>query len=113
MHVSRVHVAIALAAVFSTALPIGPLLAQTDSLDRTATATPLDLAGPGLGPGTSWVTHDLQLAWRAPWNCDVVIGIDNLTDREPTRLCNDFDRYDTNLYDNYGRLGYFRYVQRF
>lgn len=68
------------------------------------------LDGDGFG---SWITHDLQLAWNAPWNGTIVLGVDNLTDREPTRRFSNFDEHDTRFYDDYGRLGYLRYVQRF
>lgn len=60
----------------------------------------------------SWITHDVQLRWQAPWNADILIGVRILTDREPV-----IDPYDASgyayqqLYDGRGRTPYLRYQQ--
>ncbi|NKI36621.1 TonB-dependent receptor [Wenzhouxiangella sp. XN79A] len=72
-----------------------------------------DLALDGSGALPSWTTHDVQLRWSAPWNADVAIGIDNLTDRDPVLDRGEPAGFNFALYDGYGRLGYLRYVQRF
>lgn len=65
----------------------------------------------------SYVTHDLQVNYRAPWNATITLGVKNLLDRKPTR---DYlyeyygsDTVDTYLYDPWGRVPYIRYTQRF
>lgn len=65
----------------------------------------------------SYVTHDLQVNYKAPWNATITLGVKNVADRVPTR---DYlyeyygaDTVDTYLYDPWGRVPYFRYTQRF
>ncbi|MFN3964675.1 MAG: TonB-dependent receptor plug domain-containing protein [Silanimonas lenta] len=64
---------------------------------------------------SSWVTHDIQVAWRAPWNGQFVLGAQNLLDKDP--VLDPLDPtgrgFDFNLYDGYGRVPYFRYTQNF
>jgi len=67
----------------------------------------------GSGSLPSWTTHDIQLRWSAPWNADIAVGVDNLTDRDPVLDRGEPGRFNFALYDGYGRLGYLRYVQRF
>ncbi|AVP99577.1 TonB-dependent receptor [Ahniella affigens] len=59
-------------------------------------------------------THDLQVAWNAPWNGKLALGVENLFDKYPS-LDSRFDGqpYNTYLYDAYGRTPYFRYTQSF
>lgn len=63
----------------------------------------------------SWTTHDLQLSWNAPWNGRVVVGVQNVADKDP--VLDPLDPtgrgYDFNLYDGYGRVPYVRYTQNF
>lgn len=65
----------------------------------------------------SYITHDLQLSYQAPWNATITLGVKNLADRKPTRdyLYQHYnsDSVDTYLYDPWGRVPYFRYTQRF
>lgn len=58
----------------------------------------------------SWTTHDVQLAWDSPWNGHVSLGVDNLADRRQpyAGLIN-----GPRLYDDYGRIAWLRYRQRF
>jgi len=67
----------------------------------------------GSGSLPSWTTHDIQLRWSAPWNADIAVGVDNLTDRDPVLDRGEPGGFNFALYDGYGRLGYLRYVQRF
>jgi len=63
----------------------------------------------------SWVTHDLQLNWQAPWNGRVTLGALNVADKDP--VTDPFDPtgegYDQDLYNGYGRMLYFRVMQNF
>ncbi|MEN1729507.1 MAG: TonB-dependent receptor, partial [Pseudomonadota bacterium] len=61
----------------------------------------------------SWITHDIQLGWHAPWDATLSLGVDNLADRSPIDAYSFFDEYNDRLYDDFGRLGYLRYTQRF
>ena len=63
----------------------------------------------------AWVTHDLQATWSAPWNGRFTLGVTNVADKDPV-----LDPYqptgrpfDFGLYDQYGRVPYFRYTQTF
>ncbi len=63
----------------------------------------------------SHTTHDLQASWNSPWQGRFTVGMQNVFDREPV-----IDPYDPSgrgflfsLYDQYGRVPYFRYTQTF
>ncbi len=63
----------------------------------------------------SWTTNDLQATWSAPWNGRFTLGVQNVADKGPV-----IDPYDPtgrgfafSLYDQYGRVPYFRYTQTF
>jgi iron complex outermembrane receptor protein len=63
----------------------------------------------------SFVTHDLQASWNAPWNGRLTVGVQNVADRDPS-----LDPLDSggrgfifSLYDAYGRVPYVRYTQSF
>ena len=62
-------------------------------------------------PGRTWVIHDLQASWAAPWNGNIILGVTNLTDNEPVIDFNQGRAFDTGLYDAYGRVPYVRYTQ--
>jgi iron complex outermembrane receptor protein len=61
------------------------------------------------------VTHDLQATWNAPWNGRLSVGVQNLSDRDPSLdpLHSGGRGFDFNLYDAYGRVPYVRYTQNF
>lgn len=61
-----------------------------------------------------YTTHDLQLAWKAPWNASIAVGATNIGDKYPS-LDSAFDGRPWNfyLYDAYGRTPYVRYTQNF
>lgn len=65
----------------------------------------------------TWVTHDLQFAYNAPWDGTLTVGMRNAFEKEPQLGTNTAARgtrdYNFNLYDAYGRITYFRYTQRF
>ena len=63
----------------------------------------------------SWVTHDLQLSWNAPWNGKLALGVTNLANKDPILdpLKPTGRAFDFNLYDGYGRVPYLRYSQGF
>jgi len=72
----------------------------------TAASAALDRTG-------SWITHDLQASYTAPWNGRIALGVDNLFDRDPI-LDPGFGRgFNFGLYNGYGRVTYLRYVQTF
>ncbi|MEM7055030.1 MAG: TonB-dependent receptor, partial [Pseudomonadota bacterium] len=78
----------------------------TSRIDRAIDATDLD----GL---ESWITHDLQANWYAPWNGQITVGVQNVANRDPVLDTGEGDGYDFDLYDAYGRVPYIRYTQRF
>jgi iron complex outermembrane receptor protein len=63
----------------------------------------------------SWTTHDLQLAWNAPWDGKIALGVQNVANRGP--VLDSLDPtgrgFDFGLYDGYGRVPYLRYTQTF
>lgn len=63
----------------------------------------------------SWITHDLQASWSAPWNGKITLGVRNVGNKLPP--FNDslyaFPYYDNSLYNIYGRTPYLRYEQNF
>ena len=65
----------------------------------------------------SYVSHDFQVNYNAPWNATVTLGVRNAFDRDPSMdwgyLYYQADSVDTDLYDVWGRVPYFRYTQRF
>ncbi|GAA4358740.1 TonB-dependent receptor [Kangiella marina] len=64
---------------------------------------------------SSWVTHDVQFNYATPWDGQISLGANNLTDKDPVLdIYEPAGRgYDFNLYDGYGRIVYLRYTQRF
>lgn len=87
---------------------------------RSTQADYIDSFGPDYDYGyalrlPSWVTHDVQLNWNAPWNGRLTLGATNVTDKDPVQ--DPFDPtgrgYDQSLYNGYGRVVYFRLLQNF
>ncbi len=66
-------------------------------------------------PVGSWVTHDVQFNYHAPWDGKFTLGVRNAGEKfPPVGLGAVGSRdYDFNLYDGYGRVTYFRYTQTF
>ena len=61
----------------------------------------------------SWTTHDLQASYFTPWNGRIVLGVDNLLDKDPVLDPGEGRDFNFNLYNGYGRITYLRYVQTF
>ncbi|WMS86554.1 TonB-dependent receptor domain-containing protein [Pleionea litopenaei] len=61
----------------------------------------------------SWTTHDLQLSWNTPWNGQLAIGVNNLSDEEPSIDPLLSEQYLVNLHNPYGRTTYVQYKQSF
>jgi iron complex outermembrane receptor protein len=63
----------------------------------------------------SFVTHDVQATWNTPWNGRLTLGVQNLSDRDPSldALHEGGRGFAFNLYDAYGRVPYVRYTQNF
>ena len=86
-----------------------------DTANATAWRNIMDEYG---GSVPSWTTHDVQVNYNAPWNATITLGVRNLADKDPAhdpyylRYAADGD-FDSYLYDPWGRVPYFRYVQRF
>jgi iron complex outermembrane receptor protein len=66
-------------------------------------------------PVGSWVTHDVQLNYFAPWDGKFTVGVRNAGEKYPPIDQGFYDSrdYDFNLYDGYGRITYVRYTQTF
>lgn len=64
----------------------------------------------------SWTTNDLQASWSAPWNGRFTLGVKNVGDKAPV-VDGPYDPtgrgFAFSLYDQYGRVPYFRYTQTF
>ena len=60
----------------------------------------------------SWVTHDVQANYHAPWDGRITAGVQNVTSRGAPNSDDNGD-YDTSLYDFYGRVYYLEYTQTF
>ncbi len=60
-----------------------------------------------------YTTHDLQVAWNAPWNAKIAIGATNIGDKYPALVNSGGRPWNFALYDAYGRTPYVRYTQSF
>jgi iron complex outermembrane receptor protein len=74
-----------------------------------------DVEGYSAGIVPRWITHDLQLSWSAPWNGALTVGAQNAFDKQPALDVGPTvgGRYNTALYDGFGRIVYARYTQTF
>lgn len=65
----------------------------------------------------SYTSHDIQVSYNAPWDATIALGVRNAFDRDPSLdylyLAYGADSVDTDVYDVWGRVPYFRYTQRF
>ena len=57
------------------------------------------------------VTHNISYNYNTPWNSNVTLGINNLTDEEPKFRKN--GSYEGGLYDIRGRVLYLSFTQNF
>ena len=60
-----------------------------------------------------YATHEVQVAWQAPWNGKVAFGAMNVGNRYPELKAYDGRPWNFYLYDAYGRTVYLRYTQSF
>lgn len=69
----------------------------------------------GNGKVPSWVTHDLQGSYFAPWGGQISVGVRNAFEKEPPLIPypSSTRPYNFDLYDGYGRITYLRYTQTF
>ena len=65
------------------------------------------------GAYSSYTTHDVQIAWSAPWGGRISVGATNVGDRYPELIDFGGRPFNFNLYDSYGRTTYLRYTQAF
>ena len=65
------------------------------------------------GAYSSYTTHDVQIAWSAPWGGRIAVGATNVGDRYPELIDFGGRPFNFNLYDSYGRTTYLRYTQAF
>ncbi|MBN8792700.1 MAG: TonB-dependent receptor [Stenotrophomonas nitritireducens] len=61
----------------------------------------------------SYVTHDLALTYKTPWNAGITLGSNNVGDRYPAEVEVSSRPWNFNLYNGYGRILYMRYTQKF
>ena len=63
----------------------------------------------------SYVQHNAQVSWFAPWNGEIRVGVRNIADRGPSlnSFTQDLSRGNQSLYPVEGRVPYFSYTQRF
>ncbi|WP_105258365.1 TonB-dependent receptor [Pseudoalteromonas sp. T1lg88] len=69
--------------------------------------------GEGEGHVPTWVTHDLQVGYNAPWNGKFTLGAQNAFAKEPPLIGYDGRDYNFNLYNGFGRIVYLNYKQTF
>jgi iron complex outermembrane receptor protein len=63
----------------------------------------------------SWTTHDFQFVWNTSWNGRLDLGMQNAFNEQPVLDvgATGGNRYNTLLYDAFGRTSYARYTQVF
>jgi len=71
--------------------------------------------GACVGHVPTWVTHDFQFNYFAPWDGKVTVGVRNAGEKKPPIFLGNVGSrdYDFNLYDAYGRITYVQYSQSF
>ncbi|HEY0503769.1 MAG TPA: TonB-dependent receptor [Lysobacter sp.] len=60
-----------------------------------------------------YVTHDLQVSYRAPWKGQFALGAVNVTNEDPVYDAAYTEGFNDYLYNGYGRQVYVRYTQNF
>jgi iron complex outermembrane receptor protein len=86
-------------------------------IESTAAGTELTPEGDIalIGKVPSYVQHDIQGTYFAPWNAEVKVGVRNLADRGPSldSFNQDLSRSAQDLYPVVGRVPYVTYIQKF
>jgi iron complex outermembrane receptor protein len=67
----------------------------------------------GSGHLPTWVTHDLQASYHAPWDGKLTIGAQNAFDKQPPIGGPFWRDYNFDLYNGWGRTWYVQYTQTF
>jgi len=67
----------------------------------------------GSGHLPTWVTHDLQASYNAPWDGKLTIGAQNAFDKQPPIGGPFWRDYNFDLYNGWGRTWYAQYTQTF
>ena len=87
---------------------LGKLVDQAETVNSDGSRT---------GKTPTYVTHDFQLSYAAPWNGTITVGAINAFGKEPDARSAGADPdgrdYNFYLYDQYGTQPYVRYTQRF
>lgn len=67
------------------------------------------------GKVPSFVQHDVNASWFAPWDAEIRVGVRNIADRDPSlsSLTGDLSRAAQSLYPVQGRVFFGNYTQRF
>ncbi|NNJ73021.1 MAG: TonB-dependent receptor, partial [Enterobacterales bacterium] len=68
-----------------------------------------------IGNVPTWITHDVQFNYFAPWDGKVTVGVRNAGEKQPPVGLGAVGSrdYDFGLYDAYGRITYVQYTQTF
>ncbi|MDI9237814.1 TonB-dependent receptor [Lysobacter sp. LF1] len=85
-------------------------------VDYYAGETPCkDLVADGYADRCSgpYITHDVQVSYRAPWNGTFALGAVNVTNEDPVYDAAYTEGFNDYLYNGYGRQVYVRYTQNF
>lgn len=69
--------------------------------------------GPASAHIPTWIIHNVQMSYNAPWNATVTVGVTNLGDKAPADAHLFGTSYDYYMYNPWGRVPYVRYTQRF
>jgi iron complex outermembrane receptor protein len=88
---------------------------QYDDVDVERDADGNFISQTKTGHVPTWVTHDFQVNYHAPWDGRFTLGVQNAGEKFPPIGLGAFGSrdYDFNLYDGFGRITYFRYTQTF
>lgn len=80
-------------------------MSYTDSTDYVTTAQTYHIP--------TWIVHNIQANYHAPWNATITVGVNNATDKAPADASLLGTAYRSETYSPWGRVPYIRYTQRF
>ncbi|MDD4863303.1 MAG: TonB-dependent receptor [Alishewanella agri] len=61
----------------------------------------------------TWIIHNIQATYHAPWNASISMGVNNVANKEPADASLFGTSYDYYIYNPWGAVPYIRYTQRF
>ncbi|MEH8021848.1 TonB-dependent receptor [Rheinheimera metallidurans] len=61
----------------------------------------------------TWIIHNIQASYNAPWDATISVGVNNVADKAPADAELYGTSYDYYMYSPWGRVPYIRYTQRF